>query len=94
MSTLAQPIAIDATQVANVIRQLRGMAATFQGSGAQYVGFATGRDLAPPRDDDERREYLQIVLEIVALTHAGLDPVNDLDPLLAVSLLRAVVGVL
>jgi hypothetical protein len=93
MSTLAQP-AIDAAQVAHVIRQLRGMEATFQGSGAQYVGFATGRDLAPPRDEDEQREYLQIAMEIVALSHAGLDPVNDLDPLLAVSLLKAVVGAL
>jgi hypothetical protein len=81
-----------ASQVANIIRQLRGMASEFRGSGAQYTGFATGRDLAPPLDSEDMRDYLTIALEILARSHAGLDPVNDLDPLLAVSLLRAVLG--
>jgi hypothetical protein len=85
---------ISAGQVAHVIRQLRGLATVYTGSGAQYAGFATGRDLAPPLDGEDMRGYLAIALEILALSHAGLDPVNDLDPLLAVSLLRAVVGAL
>lgn len=94
MSDIAEPTTVSAAQTANIIRQLRGMASTFKGSGAQYIGLAIGRDLAPPQDADDQREYLTIALEILALSHAGVDPVNDLDPLLAVSLLKSVLGVL
>lgn len=81
-----------ATQVANIIRQLRAMAPSYAGgTGVQYTGFAIGRDLAPPQGAEECRAYLLLALEIAALSHAGLDPVNDLDSMLAVSLLRAVV---
>lgn len=94
MSTIAEPKATSVSQVANIIRQFRAMSPSYQGSGVQYEGFATGRDLAPPLDTDDVRDYVALALEISALSHAGLDPVNDLDPLLAVSLLRAVVSAL
>lgn len=95
MSTLAEETTpASAAQVANTLRQLRGMATCYPSSGMQYAGFATGRDLAPPLDGEDMRGYLTIVSEILALSHAGLDPISDLDPLLAVSLLRAVVSAL
>lgn len=90
-TTNAEPTVASAAQVVNILRQIRALSSTYPGSGAQYVGFATGRDLAPPLDADAVRDYLTLALEIAAFSHAGLDPVTDLDSLLAVSLLRAVI---
>lgn len=81
-----------ANDVAQTIRRLRGKVQVSLGLGEQYPGFATGRDLAPPLDAEGQLGYLSIALEIMALDHAGCDPVHDLDSLLAVSLLKSVVA--
>lgn len=81
-----------AHDVAQALRRLRGKVQVSPELGDGYAGYATGHDLAPPIDAEGQLGYLQIALEILAMGHAGADPVHDLDPLLAVSLLKAVVG--
>jgi hypothetical protein len=83
---------MSAHETANTIRRMRGLAQAVPGSAVHYADYATGQELAPPTDAAEMQAYLSIALEILALSQAGADPVHDLDALLAVSLLKSVLG--